>query len=527
MPILQFFSTTAKALETSVAQSQEPQKPQSPPLLNSWRQKHGGKSHDRHSRTPAGVLLFVPFSLISAVVNHLLGIIASLLLLTGPMSAVVVAEDALVFKEQLEKANELIKSYRHFEACDALQKAAKLAGDKHPFLHMRLAILYYGLGLIPEAIAEGEKAVALSPSSKWYKYDLAKFYFVNKQRAKAEQQFVALLTQDPGFSLGYYYLAELYFRNKQYDLAWLSLQRAKRLGHQGMHLEKKLARQSKKPFEDFSTQASDTMLFRFIKVASQQEAEEILKELQQGKLFENFELEGRKERSGEIEFGVLDLAEAPESLAASLRGYQLYAEPTVVATGSEYRIVQRIAPFQLEQWRSLLASSPGPDKKPTPQTPAKMVAAGAPPHSPQPTAAMAPATTPNSTDQQRSSKEQEQLTLQLAAYYTLEAWKNAWQAGDIEGYLAAYSDRFIPDNNLSLAAWKNARTASLAKPRFIQLKIENPVVELQPDNSLHITFVQRYTSDRFRDAVRKTLTMAREKGRWRITEERTLEVLDQ
>jgi len=39
---------------------------------------------------------------------------------------------------------------------------------------MRLGILYYGLGLIPEAIAEGERVVHLAPSSKWYKYDLAK-----------------------------------------------------------------------------------------------------------------------------------------------------------------------------------------------------------------------------------------------------------------------------------------------------------------------------------------------------------------
>src|SRR5512145_2360827 len=101
------------------------------------------------------------------------------------------ADESLDFKEHLEKANDYIKAYRHFEAGDALKEATNLGGAKHPSLHMRLGILYYGLGLIPEAIAEGEKAVTLAPSSKWYKYDLAKFYYVDKQFSKAEEQFIA------------------------------------------------------------------------------------------------------------------------------------------------------------------------------------------------------------------------------------------------------------------------------------------------------------------------------------------------
>ncbi|MBU1567299.1 MAG: hypothetical protein KJ630_16960 [Proteobacteria bacterium] len=123
-------------------------------------------------------------------------------------------------------------------------------------MHMRPALLYYDLGLIPEAITEGEKAVALAPLSKWYKYDLAKFYYVDKQYLKAEQQFISLLKLDPGFTFGYYYLAELYFRNKNFDMAWLSFQRARLLGFQGTHLEEKLAPHTKKPLEDF-TDASE------------------------------------------------------------------------------------------------------------------------------------------------------------------------------------------------------------------------------------------------------------------------------
>jgi tetratricopeptide (TPR) repeat protein len=102
-------------------------------------------------------------------------IITTLLTSTFFLTPALAEDKATSFKEYLEQANSYIKSYRHFEASDALKEATKLGGAKHPSLHMRLGILYYGLGLIPEAIAEGERAVHLAPSSKWYKYDLANF----------------------------------------------------------------------------------------------------------------------------------------------------------------------------------------------------------------------------------------------------------------------------------------------------------------------------------------------------------------
>ena len=143
-------------------------------------------------------------------------LIAGLLLIfffnaTGPSSA----NQEITVKEYLEKANNHLKADQHFSAGDALKEATRLGGAKHPSLHMRLAILYYGLGLIPDAITEGEKAVSLVPSSKRYKYDLAKFYLVDKQLNKAENEFSTLLKLDPGFALGYYYLAEVYFQKKQ------------------------------------------------------------------------------------------------------------------------------------------------------------------------------------------------------------------------------------------------------------------------------------------------------------------------
>ena len=139
----------------------------------------------------------------------------------------------MTFNDYLQRANEYIRAYRHFEAADALKEATKLGGTKHPSLHMRLAILYYGLGLISEAIIEGEKAVQLTPDSKWYKYDLAKFYYVDKQYGKAQQQFSDLLTIDPGFTFGYYFLAELFFQSKIIRHGLVELRESKTSGSSG------------------------------------------------------------------------------------------------------------------------------------------------------------------------------------------------------------------------------------------------------------------------------------------------------
>lgn len=443
------------------------------------------------------------------------------LLVSSPSPA---AEEPVNFREQVEKSTELIKSYRHFEAADALMEATKLAGDRHPSLHMRLAILYYGLGLIPEAITEGERAVAQAPSSKWYKYDLGRFYYVDKQYSKAEQQFVALLTQDPGFTLAYPYLAELYFRNKNYDMAWLSLQRARLLGYQGKRLEDQLSRHSGKPTENFSDLSPETLLFRFIKVDSAEEAEAYLAEILKGKLFENFELELLREKARETDFGVMSIDKVKDTDAAMLRQQQPFAPPVVIGAGSDFRIVQRIAPFNPQRWQAMAAAPVHHKKEPVSMASAKRAASASPPPSSPGKQSETPMTSPV---EMRISKEQQHLSSQLEAFYALESWKNAWQAADIDSYLAAYSTQFIPANSQSLAAWKGHRTTSLTKPKFIDIKINNPVIERQHDGRLHITFTQHFVSNVYKDTVRKVLIMERENERWKIREERTLEVLEQ
>lgn len=452
------------------------------------------------------------------------------LLWTFASSLALATDGGLNFKEHLEKANNYINAYRHFEAAEELNEAARLGGAKHPSLYIRLGTLYYGLGLVSEAIAEGEKAVNLEPSSKWFRYDLAKFYFVDKQYLKAEEQFMGLLKLDPGFTLGYYYLSELYFRNKEYDMAWLSYQRARALGHQGKLLEAKLAPHTGKPTEDFEKLSKGNMIFRFIKLSSEKQAKEILEELDKGKLFEMLELQLKKEDIGEVAFGIMSIDELPVAVADTQRNRQPYALPQVVQTGADYRVLQRIAPFDPLAWRTTLgAASPavkdGRGKFAAPaDAPAKSQLDNAKRSSSPPTITVT-AEKDNSTEagQIADEKDKEALATQLAAYHALENWKNAWQSADVGKYLAAYSSRYTPPDNLDLATWKKKRTASLTHPKFINVKIKGPVVEILTDNQLLITFTQKYESDSFQDTVIKVLTMERENGSWKISNERSAE----
>jgi hypothetical protein len=117
------------------------------------------------------------------------------------------------------------------------------------------------------------------------------------------------------------------------------------------------------------------------------------------------------------------------------------------------------------------------------------------------------------------------LSSQLAAFYALDSWKNAWRAADVPRYLAAYSRRFRPSDNVNLAAWKQKRAESLTRPKFIRLDIKDPVVEMLSDTQLLITFTQSFESDTYQDAVIKTLTMEKEEDGWKILEERTVQEL--
>ncbi len=135
------------------------------------------------------------------------------------------------------------------------------------------------------------------------------------------------------------------------------------------------------------------------------------------------------------------------------------------------------------------------------------------------------ATAENTGQKQSFRDEKHLLSSQLAAISALESWKNAWRAADVPRYLAAYSRRFTPSDNIDLTTWKKKRAESLTRPKYIRLDIRNPVVTMLSDIQLLITFTQSFESDTFQDVVVKSLTLEKEEDGWKILEERSVQEL--
>lgn len=441
----------------------------------------------------------------------------------------------------LERANAYIKSYRHFPAADALRQAAKMSGDQHPSIYMRLAILYYGLGFIPEAIAAGEKAVTLAPNMKWYKYDLAKFYFVDKQLEKARDQFMALLQIDPGFTLGYVYLGEVYFQLGNYNMAWICSERADALGHDGTLLREKLKSVSGKPGDDFVPYSqNNNTYFRFIKLASENEANTVLKQIEGGKSFENLELELQNEKSFKADFGIITLAELDQAISKSLQNVQPFAKPAVVKTGSEFRIMQRILPFERSSWEKLAkTSSPArPATRPTvvaaAQTeiaPIKEVTSPSPAIKPEPAmtkTATQPVMEPDvSSSQQAAVKGPTSASGEQEILAALRNWKQVWEKANVSEYFKCYSADFSPSNQMSLNEWKKKRAANISAPKRIEIILSNPHVEQIDASSAEVSFTQTYRSDRINDVVEKKLSLHKEATGWKIVSEEVASTISQ
>ncbi|HBT97236.1 MAG TPA: hypothetical protein DEB25_06210, partial [Desulfobulbaceae bacterium] len=266
------------------------------------------------------------------------------------------AENQVSHEVYLERANALVRSSQHSAAAMALQQATHLAGDKYPSLYMRLATLYYGLGLIPDAIAAGEKAVSLSPRMKWYKFDLAKFYLVNKQYQRSKEQLLALLQIDPGFALAYVYLGYDYLALGDKNMAWFCLELSDRLGRDGNLLRQKLqVAGGGSPAEPEALAQGQPAYFRFIRTNSREEADALLRQIKGGKSFGNLELELQNSRDANADFGLITAPELDQNVAEQLAETKVFTPPVVVQTGSDYLVMQRILPFNRAAWARLEA----------------------------------------------------------------------------------------------------------------------------------------------------------------------------
>lgn len=100
----------------------------------------------------------------------------------------------------------------------------------------------------------------------------------------------------------------------------------------------------------------------------------------------------------------------------------------------------------------------------------------------------------------------------------IDQWAKSWSDRDVQGYLAAYTERFSASKHQSHAQWKLERTERIMNRQFIKVTISNMTFE-NKDGKHIIRFTQSYESDLLKSINRKKMTLANEQGQWKIQQE--------
>lgn len=96
-------------------------------------------------------------------------------------------------------------------------------------------------------------------------------------------------------------------------------------------------------------------------------------------------------------------------------------------------------------------------------------------------------------------------------------WLKAWEGGEVNAYLSFYSKNF-KDPKKSRNEWEQERRFILRRNSGIIIQVSNIEMK-QNDETIEMSFVQDFKSDRVSDIGRKELVWKNEGNRWKIIKE--------
>jgi len=108
---------------------------------------------------------------------------------------------------------------------------------------------------------------------------------------------------------------------------------------------------------------------------------------------------------------------------------------------------------------------------------------------------------------------------EAAVVAAIQQWAAAWASRDFKRYVAAYSDRFEPQQFPSRAAWEAHRRPRVTRPDLEEVKVSDIRVKLLPGGDAEVKFRQRYEAGNLKLNSVKTAIMTREAGAWKILRE--------
>jgi tetratricopeptide (TPR) repeat protein len=257
--------------------------------------------------------------------------------------------------DHIERGNKHLINDRAFAAVEEFRQAIEKGADD-PILFRNLSIILYDLGFLDEAITYMKKALSISPYANSFQMELGIIYLAQDRNEKAREQFMTVLGRNPGFSSAYYYIGETFFRTKEYSMAWIFAETAKKLSHKGSSLITKLEKVSTPTDIKPWNMSGDQLLIRQILVDTRPRADEIIKRISEGELFEDVATEIDKTLNSVGGFlGYFKKSELHSKISKALSKRKAFSDPVIVETELGFHIVQRIVPFDFNKWDQMLA----------------------------------------------------------------------------------------------------------------------------------------------------------------------------
>ncbi len=116
---------------------------------------------------------------------------------------------------------------------------------------------------------------------------------------------------------------------------------------------------------------------------------------------------------------------------------------------------------------------------------------------------------------------EEALRVELLAI--VESWAAAWSERRVDDYLSFYSSDFEPPSGTGRAQWEEDRRARVGRSEEIEVTVALMDIRIDGARRAEVDLILSYESGGDSDTVLKTLTLGRERDRWRIVREEVAE----
>jgi Flp pilus assembly protein TadD len=110
----------------------------------------------------------------------------------------------------------------------------------------------------------------------------------------------------------------------------------------------------------------------------------------------------------------------------------------------------------------------------------------------------------------------------LTAVKAINSWSQAWSSQNVSAYLASYVTGYKPKSNVSHKQWRKNRTQRLNKPTFIKIQLANIKSKQIDNNTVEVTFLQKYQANTYKDQTNKRLTLVKSGSLWLISKEKNI-----